>query len=347
VAVKNVGGSAIDAIIEARAGQNFSSFFDSCERVDLKKVNKRVIESLVKCGAFDSTGSKRSQMMASLEEAFEYAQRVQKERNDPQMGLFASGERQQPINAPTLPEISEWDDKQLLAFEKESLGFYLSGHPLNRYEQLLDKFTNANAITIKDINDGGAVRIGGLVRNTKIIKTKKGDLMAFVNIEDMHGVVEVIIFSRLYATVNDLFFEDNPILLQGQVQKDEQSVKIVAETVIPIDKAEETWTASIHFNLETARSNRETLIQLHDIIVRHPGPCRAYLHLRTPENTDSTVALADAFKLKAGTALIREVNGFLGYNAVETRCSEAQPLPNGNGFSPNGRKGTYTNRRMG
>ena len=118
------------------------------------------------------------------------------------------------------------------------------------------------------------------------------------------------------------------------------AAKIVAETVIPIDKAEETWTASIHFNLETASSNRETLIQLHDIIMRHPGPCRAYLHLRSPENTDSIVALADAFKLKAGTALIREVNGFLGYNAVETRCSEAQPLPNGNSFSPNGRKGT-------
>ena len=345
VAVKNVGGNAIDAIIEARGEQQFSSLFDACERIDLKKVNKRVIESLIKCGAFDSTDSNRSQMMASMESALEYGQRVQKERNDPQMGLFASGDRQQPINAPTMPEISEWDDKQLLAFEKESLGFYLTGHPLNRYEQVLDKFTNANAITIKDINDGGAVRIGGLVRNTKVIKTKRGDLMAFVNIEDMHGVVEVTIFSRLYASVNDLLIEDNPILLQGQVQKDEQSVKITAETIIPIDKAEETWTASIHFNVETARSSRETLLQLHEIISRHPGPCRAVLHLRSPENTDVAIALSDDYKLKAGAALTREVNSYLGYNAVETRCSEAQPPPNGNGFGPNGRNGRYPNRR--
>jgi DNA polymerase-3 subunit alpha len=338
VAVKNVGESAIESIIACRAEQRFDSLFDFCERVDLKKVNKRVIESLIKCGAFDSTGAKRSQMMAALESALDYGQRVQRERNDPQMGLFDMGDSQISINAPALPEIGEWDEKQFLAFEKESLGFYLTGHPLNRFEEVLDKFTNANAISIKELSGGGVVRIGGLVQSSKTIKTKKGDLMAFVTIEDMHGAVEAIVFSRVFGEVRDLLVEDKPLLIQGQVQKDEQSVKILADAVIPINKAEETWTASVHFNLEISRTDREILKNLHDILERHPGACPAFLHLRSPDNTDSVIALPDSFRLRAGGELSREVNGFLGYPAVETRCSAVPAASALNGRNRNGRK---------
>jgi DNA polymerase-3 subunit alpha len=332
VAVKNVGESAIEAILESRGDDGFASLFDFCERVDLKKVNKRVVESLIKCGAFDSTGANRSQMMAALEDALDYGQRVQKERLDPQIGLFDGSVNPQVINAPTLPEIEEWSENQRLAFEKESLGFYISGHPLQRYEDLLDKFTNANAISIKELKNGGAVRIGGLVRNTKIIKTKRGDLMAFVTIEDLHGAVEATVFSRVYASVSELLVEDKSILIQGQVQKDEQSVKILTEKVVAMDKAEETWTASIHFNLEISDTDREVLAKLHEILKKHPGGCRAYLHLRSPENTDAIVALPDSLKLKAGGALTREVKELLGYNAVETQCMAAKTAPRRNNY---------------
>jgi len=200
----------------------------------------------------------------------------------------------------------------------------------------LDKFTNANAISIKELKDGGSVRIGGLVRNTKNIKTKKGELMAFVTIEDMHGAVEGIVFSRGFSDVRDLLEEDRPVLVQGQVQKDEKSVKILAVTVIPIDKAEETWAASVHFNLEISRTDREGLENLHAILKRHSGRCPAFLHLRSPDNTDAVIALPDGFKLKAGGSLTREVNDFLGYHAVETRCSKAPALAASNGA--NGRR---------
>ncbi len=338
VAVKNVGENAIESIVACRADQTFESLFDFCERVDLKKVNKRVIESLIKCGAFDSTGARRSQMMAALESALDYGQRVQRERNDPQMGLFDLGESQPSINAPALPEIEEWDEKQLLAFEKESLGFFLTGHPLTRYEDILDKFTNADAISIKELKDGGVVRIGGLVQNIKTIKTKKGDLMAFVTIEDMHGAVEAIVFARVFADARDLLVEDHALLIQGQVQKDEQSVKILADTVIPIEKAEESWAASVHFNLETSRTDRATLTHLHDILERHPGSCPAFLHLRSPDSTDSIIALPEGLKLKAGGALRREVNNFLGYRAVETHCSAVPAAAALNGLNRNSRK---------
>jgi DNA polymerase-3 subunit alpha len=255
------------------------------------------------------------------------------------MGLFDIGENKPSINAPGLPEIGEWDEKQFLSFEKESLGFYLTGHPLTRHEELLDKFTNANAVSIKDLKDGGIVRIGGLVQNTKIINTKRGDQMAFVTIEDMHGAVEVIVFSRVFTDTRDLLLVDRPVLVQGQVQKDEQSVKILADEVIPIEKAEETWSASVHFNLEISRTDRETLTNLHAILKRHPGSCPAFIHLRSPDRTDSIIALPDALKIKAGGSLTREVHGFLGYHAVETICRPAALSAANDGVHRNNRKG--------
>jgi DNA polymerase-3 subunit alpha len=338
VAVKNVGENAIDAIIEAREEREFSSLFDFCERVDLKKVNKRVIESLIKCGAFDCTEAKRAQFMAALEDALDYGQRVQKERLDPQMGLFDLGDNPVAVNAPNLPQLDEWDSKTLLAIEKESLGFYFSGHPLNRYEALLEKYTNANAMSVKDVQDGEVVRIGGLVQSIKPIKTKRGDSMAFVTVEDMHGSIEVIVFSRVYAAVSDLLVEDQPILVQGQLQREEQNARILAETIIAMDKAEETWTASIHLHVDMEGANRDALCKLHDILKRYPGTCRAYLHLISPEKTDSVIELPDALRLKVSRALTREIQGLFGYQALETRCLPVRNGGHGSEQLRNGRR---------
>jgi DNA polymerase-3 subunit alpha len=321
VAVKNVGEGAIDAIIAARQEQPFFSLFDFCERVDLKKVNKRVVESLITCGAFDGTGAGRSRMMACLEVALDYGQRVQKERCDPQMGLFGGADCPEPVNLPAMPEIAEWDERQKLAFEKESLGFYLSGHPLTRYDDLLSKFTTADAVTLKEAAGGAVVRIGGMVRSTKTIKTKRGELMAFATIEDQHGAVEVTIFSRLHSAVSHLLVEDAAVLVQGQVQKDEQSVKLLADTLIPLEKAEEAWTASVHVNLDASRADREVLLGLREVLQRHLGPCKAYLHLLLPSRAEAVVELPAGFNVKAGPALRREIRELLGYPAVETRCT--------------------------
>ncbi|MCD4787668.1 MAG: DNA polymerase III subunit alpha, partial [Desulfobacterales bacterium] len=338
VAVKNVGEGAIEVIIDDRKEGRFSSLFDFCERVDLKKANKRVIESLIKCGAFDSTGANRSQMTASLENAIDYGQRVQKERTDPQMGLFNMGGVRQDINLPKMSSMDEWDERQLLAFEKEALGFYITGHPLTKFDDLLDKFTNANTISLKEKNDGEIVRIGGIIINIKTIKTKKGDLMAFVTLEDQHRTVEIIIFSLVYAAVHELLVEDNTVIIQGRVKRDENSVKILADTVVPIEKAEETWTASIHFNLDKNKTGKDLLLRLNDILKRYPGSCHAYIHLLSPEETDTVIALPDTMKLKADSSLTRAVNEFLGYNAVETICDSEYKEK-----KENNRKGRYRN----
>ncbi|MFC1516293.1 DNA polymerase III subunit alpha [Thermodesulfobacteriota bacterium] len=343
VAVKNVGEGAIESILEARKEGAFTTLFEFCERVDLKKVNKRVIESLIKCGAFDTTGANRSQMIAALEDALDYGQMIQRERSDPQMGLFAPEGKTHMINLPSMPEIEEWNEKQLLAFEKESLGFYITGHPLAQYENLIDKFTNANTVSIKEKKDREAVRLGGIVRNSKIIKTKRGDLMAFVTMEDMHGTVEVTIFSSVYMSVSDLLADDTPILVQGQVQMDENAIKVLADRVILMDKAEETWTAKINLTIDLTASDKDVLSRLFHVLKRHPGSCKAYLQLLDPEKTETIIELPDTIKLKACSALRKEVNELVGYNAVETICSPVSAESESNNNRKNNRTRTYGN----
>jgi len=324
VAVKNVGEAAIDSIIEERENGPYSSLINFCERVDLRKVNKRVIESLIKCGAFDSTGDKRSQMTALLEDALDYGQRIQKEQSDPQMGLFDTGGNNHSMNLPSMPDMEEWTEKELLLLEKESLGFYITGHPLDRYEDLLNKFTNTDVASIKEIQNSQTIRIGCTVRDTKVIRTKrKGELMAFITIEDMHGSLEAVVFPSVYASVSNILHEDNPVIIQGEAKKEENSVKIMADTIVSMEDAEATWTASIHINLDSTTASKETLVHIKDIIKRHPGSCTAYIHLQNPENVEVVIELPDELKLRAGPLLTREINGYLGYNAVETVCSKA------------------------
>ena len=320
-AVKNVGDGAIESIIIARRKEKFSSLFDLCEHVELKKANKRVLESLIKCGAFDFTGQYRSCLMAYLEDAIDYGQRIQKKRNNPQMGLFDSQEASGKLaKYPPIPKIDEWDTKELLAFEKEALGFFMSGHPLEGYKEILEKYTNSNTILLKEKNDKQDLRIGGIVRNAKVIKARTG-LMAFVVLEDMHGFVEVTVFSRLYSAIQELLFEDNIIVVEGELEKEENSFKILAKSITPINQAQDKWTATIHFNLDVSRTKRDLLLKLHEIIQGHPGSCQAFLHLKHSQKVETVISLPDKMRIKAGDFLVREVNSLFGYPAVETRVT--------------------------
>ncbi|MGD8241445.1 MAG: DNA polymerase III subunit alpha [Desulfobacterales bacterium] len=338
VAVKNVGEAAIEAIVaEREANGVFASLFDFCSRVDLRRVNKRVIESLIHCGAFDDTGAKRSQMMAALEDALEYGQRVQKEKADPQMGLFGTVESAPTLNAPELPPIEEWEARHALALEKEALGFYLSGHPLDRNLETLEKFTNANAISIKELPDEAPVRIGGLISGIRRLRTKRGDQMAFVQIDDLQGTTELIVFPEAYRESEALLVEDQAVLVQGQAQKEENAVRVVAEKIVAMDRAEETWTASVHITLDSAMVTADMLERLHQLLRKHRGSCRTFLHLLNGQQSETVIAAED-MALKAGAALDREVGALLGYAAVKTVCS---PVVATNGESRGRRRKPY------
>lgn len=326
-AVKNVGDAAIDSIVEEKdKGGAFTSIFDFCERVDTRKVNKRVVESLVLCGAFDSTGARRSQMMASVEDALEHGQRVKKEKDNRQISLFDMGSAGS-LNQPTLPDIAEWEEAERLKLEKEALGFYVSGHPLKKYADLLSKYTNADTIAIQDLRDGQAVRIGGLVKESKIIRTKKGEQMAFVTIEDLLGAIEAVIFPSVFSEVSGLLDNDNVLILEGKLQKKEESVTILADTIVHIDETEKKWTASIHVNIDGDSATRETLLTMEKMFRNHPGSCKVFLHVVTGGNAEVVIGLSEAITVMAGTDLFNELDGLLGRSSVRTVCKPAAVAP--------------------
>ncbi len=333
VAVKNVGEGAVEAIVQERRDNGpYASLFDFCERVDLRKVNKRVVESLIGCGAFDSTGAPRSQMMAVLEDALDYGQKVQKERCDPQMGLFDDGvECNLSVTAPAIPDIPEWEDKERLATEKECLGFYISGHPLTRYEKTMAKFATTHTAALAEVSDGRMVRIGGMVTTSKVIRTKKEELMAFIQLEDLNGSMEVVVFPSVYATCQELLNADRPVFVQGKVQQDEKGAKILADTIIPMAEAEAIWTAKVQFNIDVNRSDKQTLGGLRNLLRRHPGECQGLICLSISKNVQAVITMAEDWRIQPGEALSREVKGLLGYEAVETICGEIIADSNGNG----------------
>ncbi len=323
-AVKNVGEGAIESILDVRNRDGpFKSLFEFCERVDQRKVNRRVIESLIKCGAFDSTGAKRSQMMSVLEEAIEIGQKIQRDRINGQFSLFEVMPQQgHGFVYPPFPEMEEWRQSQLLSYEKESLGFFITGHPLARYEPVVRKFANTDTLRVRELSDGAPVRIGGLVRDFKHYNDRKGDLMAFITLEDLSGFVEVTLFSSLYSSVSDLIEKDAAIFIEGRVTRDEKSVKILGDAVIPIEKAEETWTTGVRLYLDITSLDRQRLQELYNILQKHKGTCGAYLHLRMLQRTETIIALPDNMRLRPGKALTDAINNFLGYSAVETVCQK-------------------------
>ena len=338
-AIKNVGESAIESVIDIRNAGKFLSLFDFCQRVDLRRVNKRVIESLIQCGTFDSMGHNRARMMAVVEDALEYGQRIQKEKNDPQMSLFGEATGGDPINPPVIPDVPPWDERRMLELEKEAIGFYISGHPLDEYRDFMERYANINAFALKEdgIADGQTVRIGGLIRNIKTIMTKKGEPMAFIDLEDLHGSVEVTVFPILYGKVQEILQVDSPVFFQGLVQKNEQNVKLLADEAILIREAEEHWAASLIIHVDGSRADESLLRDLQRILARYPGASKGFLHLRIPPGTEAVIALPDDMKLKAGSDLGREISGLLGYDAVETVCTPVRAAVNGTG-NGNGKK---------
>jgi DNA polymerase-3 subunit alpha len=315
-AVKNVGGAAIESIIGNRAESGpFRSLYDFCSRIDLRKVNKKVIESLIKCGAFDSTGALRSQLMAVLDKAMEQAQRVQKDRMRKQASLFnlfasspGNGSGEDPY-----PALEEWSDEELLGYEKEALGFFISKHPLNQFKDYIQQHTTADTLTIINFPKDSEVRIAGIPGKIREINSRKGDRMCFVSLEDLKGVVEVIVFADLFKTCAELIKSDQPLLVTGRVSREDESdtAKIVAGKIIPLSR-QVSASAAAHITLSTGEMSAQQLGDLKQSILSYPGQCRIFLHLLAPGRQETVLSLGDAFKVNPSPAFANELRSIFG-----------------------------------
>jgi DNA polymerase III subunit alpha len=317
-AVKNVGGGAIEAIREARRDGEFRDIFAFCERVDLRRVNKRVVESLIKCGAFDSTGAHRSALMAGMEEATNLGQRIQQERESAQASLFGTEEiaKGNGNGGARLPDLPEWDEKVLLGFEKEALGFFITGHPLSRHAALMKRFVTADTAQLAELPDKSEVRLCGIVATLKEILTKKGERMGFITIEDLTGSVEVVVLPDIYAGCVESLKSDEPLLVAGILEVGDKGSKIRASEVRSLKEVQGTETRTVHITLTSSGLERDHLESLREIIGRYQGQCRSLLHVVIPEKSRTTIRLPESYRVAACDDLALAVKNLFGYNAV-------------------------------
>lgn len=320
-AIKNVGESAIDIIIEEReANGEYSSITDFCNRVDSRKVNSRVIESLIKAGAFDSLGYNRAQFMAVLEKAMDQAKAVQRDLQSGQMSLFAiMPETEQPTE-PTeihMPDLPDWDEKDKLVKEKDAVGFYITGHPLNRDMSALKSIIDCQIDELKNWQDGGAVRIGGLIQNYKPHRTKKGEAMAFLTIEDIFEGVEVVIFPRTYESCKEILDTDEAVIIQGKVQQEEQGPKIIAETIDTLENAREKFTEQINVRLRAHQINRPLLEKIKSIFYHHHGKVPVQLTLEFPGQGEVDIDVLQDITVKPCHELTEELQNILNSSEKE------------------------------
>jgi DNA polymerase III subunit alpha len=323
-AIKNVGEAAIESIIQSRDKDGeFETIYDFCEKVNTGKVNKKTLEALIKCGAFDSTNAKRSQLMAILEDALDHGSRVQREKADSQLDLFADTNMGAsiPVSVPKLPDIHEWEENQLLEYEKESLGFYISGHPLNKYEKEIKQFTTVNSINIQDCADGKMIRMGGTIKILKLHKTKKGDMMAFSAIEDQSGSIEVVVFPNLYVKSHTFIADEQIVIIEAKVQKKENLVKLIAEQIVPIDDAGKEWTTGVLINLDAGSDYIETLEKIKTTIQMYPGDSTTCLKITINDNTPVMVKLGEEYNTCNDPDFFQKITDIAGNNSIEVRCA--------------------------
>ncbi|HIJ80983.1 MAG TPA: DNA polymerase III subunit alpha [Desulfuromonadales bacterium] len=336
-AVKNVGAGAIEAIIEARRDGAFKGLYDFCERVDLRRVNKRVIESLIKCGAFDSTGATRSSQIAGLETASGYGQKIQEERASAQVSLFGTEEvsRGNSSGGMKLPVLPEWHDKEKLAFEKESLGFLITGHPLDRYSDDIQRLCSTTLAGLMELADGSEVRISGIVTAFREIVTKKSaERMCFATIEDLSGAVEIAVMPNVYGEASALLKSDDPLFIVGKLEKSEKGAKILiqgqkeggsewqqknrgpAGEIKLLAEARAQTTRKVSFVLRAGETQPERITQLRQVIERHPGNVPSSIHFLIAGRSCSVMPLTDGMNVAPCDDLRLEVERVLGYNAA-------------------------------
>ncbi|GAB4255744.1 MAG: DNA polymerase III subunit alpha [Deferrisomatales bacterium] len=324
-AVKNVGESALQSILAARRdGGPFTGLLDFCERVDLQKVNRKVIESLIQCGAFDSLGGSRAQYLAYLDRALERAAQAQKDRARGQtnlFGLFSANGDAAESGADELPEVPPLPSREELRAEKEVLGMFLSGHPLGEWSALLETYTDGSSAQLAERPDRSTVTVGGVVAALKAFVTKTGNRMAFVTLEDMEGAVEVVVFADLYARVESLLQSEDPLVVRGTLEKGEESCKILAEEVLRLEEAPERLTESVHIQINAAVHDRKDLEALRRLLAdpEHRGTVPGYLHIVIPERSDTVVRLPSSLALRASARLKSAIQTLMGADVVQFR----------------------------
>ncbi|MCG6925463.1 MAG: DNA polymerase III subunit alpha [Acidobacteria bacterium] len=319
-AIKNVGEGAVEAMIEARReGGPFRSVFDFCDRVDLRAVNRRVVESLVKSGSFDSIDERRSALFAAIDRAMDAGQKRQRDREQGQSSLFGmlAPEGEGEATPERVPDAPAWPEAERLAFEKESLGFFITGHPLERFRAELAQWADATTARLGEVASNGDVSVGGIVTALRLIKTKKGDRMASFVLEDLEGSVECLVFPETYKKTAGRLADDQVVLVKGRAETpDEGRARLLASDVLPLEQAKLSEARFVTIRVPAGGWDRSKGERLRDILGAHRGDCPVTLEIIRPGAYAVALAPSAAYRVRPGSVLRDEIEALLGPGAL-------------------------------
>lgn len=317
-AIKNVGDAAIVSVVEARNKLGrFDNIFQFCEHVDLRLLNKRVIESLIKAGAADSMGARRSQMLTVLDRAMEWGQRRQRMAESGQHGLFGGGSDSAtapPVDLPDAPELSE---SERLAGEKELLGFYVTGHPLEKYLSGLRLLTQANTSVIEEAPNDSPITLGGILSNIRIRPSRKGALWGAGVLEDLRGTVDLLIFPQALQRLQGVLKADAALLIKGKVRHDENArAKVVVSEAKPLEAAIASKKPPLHIRINPENVSPDLLGKLDGLLRSHPGSNPVLFEVERPGDFRVLMKSQDPKVVDATDELMAGLRGLLGDQAV-------------------------------
>ena len=316
-AIKNVGESAIDTVIAARTEKGkFENIFDFSRRVDLRLVNKKCLESLVQAGAFDSMGGHRAQYFENIERAATFGQTFQAETITGQSSLFAGGDSRmsQGPSYPALNGTAPWSESDKLTREKTVLGFYVSGHPLLKFEHEINEFANVHFGDLGEFKNGVTTRACGIVAAVKKKIDKRGNTMAFVEIEDFSGKAECIVFSDPFAKYQQFLHPDSMVMVIGKGEANGDALKILVNEVYPMEKVREKFTKSIILSINVSDIQENTIIQLRQLMERNKGNCPCYFNVVQAGTTKRFHTRR--FAVEPSDGFVQEIRKILGPQSI-------------------------------
>ncbi len=322
-AIKGVGEGAIQAILDARKRVGrFESMHELCGEVDSRHANKRVLEALVSSGALDSLGYGRSQLAAGVDAALEFGQKRRADREAGQGNLFETGGGDpEPTRSELLPEIPEWDERTRLAHEKETLGFYISGHPLESHSGLIRDFASHSTEQLSKTPGGSEVAVCGLVTNLNRRKSRKGDWFATLQLEDTAGRVEVVIFPKIYKSSGDILEDGKALLITGRLQVEEHQYKILADDICPLDELRDRKADAVQVRINSAQLDDALVETLRKTVTRHSGEARLYLEVCRPGRYRFVAQVESALRVRPCQELSDDLDRLLGPGRVRYRAN--------------------------
>jgi len=314
-AIKNVGENTVKGILVARETLGrFTSFFEFVESVEARQLNKRVLESLIRAGAMDGLGAHRAQMISVTDRAVERAQKLQRARDSGQHGLFGGGSSQSAPPPEILPEVEEWPEHEILAAEYATLGFYISGHPLDKYAGRLKDLNATELSSMEGKRNNEDIVVAGIIVQARPMRSRRGARWAILTLQDRTGVTEALVFPEAFQKLEPILKPATPLLVKGRVAVEDVGTRVIVSDARLLDQVADRPPSLLRVRLDLSAVDSGALNQLHELFSSRPGRCRVAFELVKDDGTEATLEASSA--VRADKELVERVRQICGSDSV-------------------------------